>query len=73
MSLRPHAIAARCGAVTDSWGSTCSTECVDEAGLLLADEVQVQLVPALVDVLLQPLDVLAEVAGDAHRLLDLLG
>ena len=41
--------------------------------LLLADEVQVKLVPALLDVLLQPRGVLAEVAGDAHRLLHLLG
>ena len=49
------------------------TECVDEARLFLADEVQVQLVPALVDVLLQPRGVPAEVTGDVHRFLDLFG
>jgi hypothetical protein len=37
-------------------------ECVDEAGLLLAHEVQVQLVPTLVGVFPEPLGVLAEIA-----------
>ena len=37
-------------------------ECLDEAGLLLTDEVQVQLVPTLVDVLVKPLGMLAEIA-----------
>ena len=41
-------------------------ERVDEGGLLLADEVQVELVPALLDVLLQPRGVLVQVAGDAY-------
>jgi hypothetical protein len=49
------------------------TECVDEAGLLLAHEVQVELVPALVDVLRKPRGVLTEVTRDPHGLVDMLG
>ena len=48
-------------------GQHVLTECVDEAGLVLADEVQVELVPALVEVFLQPVSVLAEVARDHAR------
>ena len=53
--MRSH---LRCGAVGDSCGSTCSPNASMKARLLLADEVQVQLVPALLDVLLQPRGVL---------------
>ena len=49
------------------------TECLDEAGLLLAHEVQLKLVPALLDLLRKPRDVAGRGVRDAHRLLDLIG
>ena len=54
-------------------GAARAHRSVDEAGLVLADEVQVELVPALVEVLLKPVSVLGEVARDSHGLFDPLG
>ena len=42
-------------------------ERIDEVRLLFTHEMQVKLVPPLLDVLVQPFGVATEVAGDSHR------